>query len=210
MRRGKYEKVKNPVVNVAMCMALVLFWLVVISTYMTGGLYARYVTQGTGSDSARVIRFGELTLTETGDFTQDGNLMIIPGVDVSKKAVVKFTGSESATYVFAKVTPSASWSITDHKSFSLSGNFMGWSIAEGWTYLTSDSGYHVFYRELAPNTTLEADLIAGGTVSVSEQITRTEMKNLPDVRIGFQAFVIQSGGFSSPQAAWESLAAKEG
>ena len=41
-------------------------------------------TFASGSDSARVITFGDLTLTETGDFYEEGKLMIIPGVDLKK------------------------------------------------------------------------------------------------------------------------------
>lgn len=36
---------------------LVLFCLVLFSTYLTGGLYARYTTSASGSDSARVASF---------------------------------------------------------------------------------------------------------------------------------------------------------
>lgn len=39
----------------------ILFCLILISTAMMGGLFARYVSTSTGSDSARVAQFGELT-----------------------------------------------------------------------------------------------------------------------------------------------------
>ena len=56
-----------------MWMAGVLFCLVLITTAMMGGLFARYITSATGSDSARVVVFGNLTLTETGDFVAIGD-----------------------------------------------------------------------------------------------------------------------------------------
>jgi len=40
-----------------MGLAAVLFCLVAFSTYLMGGLYARYTTQGQGGDSARVAKF---------------------------------------------------------------------------------------------------------------------------------------------------------
>ena len=63
-----------------MWLAGVLFCLVLITTSMMGGLFARYITSATGSDSARVASFGDLTLTETGDFdgTENKKGMIIP------------------------------------------------------------------------------------------------------------------------------------
>ena len=45
---------------------LVLFCLVLFSTYLTGGLYARYTTSASGSDSARVARF---EITGGGNWT---------------------------------------------------------------------------------------------------------------------------------------------
>lgn len=45
---------------------LVLFCLVLFSTYLTGGLYARYTTTASGSDSARVAKF---QITSGSDWT---------------------------------------------------------------------------------------------------------------------------------------------
>lgn len=53
----------TPKVNIVFSIAMVLLVLVMASSYMTSGLYARYVSQATGSDSARVARFD---VQETG------------------------------------------------------------------------------------------------------------------------------------------------
>ena len=76
---------KKAKLNIPMCVACVLFCLTLFSFHLCGGLYARYTARGSASDSARVIKFGELTLTETGDFFQPGKLLIIPGVDLTKR-----------------------------------------------------------------------------------------------------------------------------
>ena len=202
MRRGKYEKVKNPVVNVAMCMALVLFWLVVISTYMTGGLYARYVTQGTGADSARVAKFGNLTLTETGDFSGDKEKtgIIIPGVDLTKDVQIQFEASEVATIVFVEVT-APNWSVSDN-SFTKDG-LLSWTFADGWTQLPESQ--YVYYRELPPNTALDAEIIKDGTIQVSADITETTIQSLGNLSLLFQASVIQNDGSLTPASAWDYL-----
>lgn len=44
-------------VNIPMCAALVLLFLTMISIHLTSGLYARYTTAASGSDSARVAKF---------------------------------------------------------------------------------------------------------------------------------------------------------
>ena len=117
-------------VNIPMCIAFVLFCLTLFSIHLTSGLYAKYTTSASDSDSARVIRFGELKITETGDFYENNKLMVIPGVDLIKKATVSFSGSEAATYVFVDVTPKG-FSATDDYTFALLSNgktAMQWSM----------------------------------------------------------------------------------
>ena len=200
--------------NIPMCLAAILLCLTLISIHLTSGLYAKYISSASGNDSARVIKFGELTLTEEGDFYEGNKLMIIPGVALTKKATVSFSGSESATYVFVEITPSK-WSTTDNKTFSLMSNgktAMQWNVAEGWLFLRSDNGTYIYYRELTPNTELIAtDIIAeNGKIAVSNQITKSEIQVMTGISIKLRATVVQSGGFENPEAAWNSVAAKEG
>ena len=44
-------------VNIPICVAAVLLFLTLFSTHLCSGLYARYTTTASGSDSARVARF---------------------------------------------------------------------------------------------------------------------------------------------------------
>ena len=214
--KGKYlaKHTKTAKVNIPMCIASFLFCLTLISIHLTSGLYAKYISSASGNDSARVIKFGELTLTEEGDFYEGNKLMIIPGVALTKKATVSFSGSESATYVFVEITPSK-WSTTDNKTFSLMSNgktAMQWNVAEGWLFLKSDNGTYIYYRELTPNTELIAtDIIAeNGKIAVSNQITKSEIQVMTGISIKLRASVVQSGGFDNPESAWSSIAAKEG
>ena len=205
---------KTAKVNIPMYIAALLFCLTLISIHLTSGLYAKYTSSASGDDSARVITFGDLTLTETGNFYEGNKLMIIPGVDLTKKAVVSFTGSEAATYVFVEVEPSAIWQTTDNRTFSIKLNSktaMQWSVAADWNLLLSQDGTYVYYRAFAPNTVLNnADIIAeNGKITVSNQITKSEIKGMTNISIKLRATVVQSGGFENPTAAWNSIAAKE-
>ncbi len=190
--------------NIPMCAAAVLFCLTLFSMHFTSGLYAKYSTRSEGEDSARVIKFGTLALTETGDFA-DGSAFIIPGVDLTKKAVVSFGGSESATYVFVKIELSGGWTKTGN-SFSING--LSWSVADGWSYL--DGSEYVYYRALAPNDTLsDADIISdGGKITVSDEITKSEIASMTGIKIDLTAYVVQSNGFDSVTEAWASVSAK--
>ena len=214
--KGKYlaKHTTTAKVNIPMCIASFLFCLTLISIHLTSGLYAKYINSDSGNDSARVIKFGELTISETGDFYQDNKLMIIPGVDLTKKTAVSFSGSESATYVFVEIIP-AGWSTDDNAIFSLLSNgkkAMQWKVANGWEFLKCDNGNYIYFRALAPNQELVASDIIGenGKIAVSEQIDKSEIATMTDISIKLRATVVQSGGFESPEAAWNSVAAKEG
>ena len=191
-----------------------LFILTIISIYLLSGLFARYVSSDQGADSARVATFGNLTLTETGDFdgTETKKGMIIPGVPLTKNATVTFTGSEMATVVFVEViVPKDTWKTADNRAFSYDG--MSWSVASGWEYLTKDryggKDRYVFFKILEPNTQLsEEKIVKDGEISVSEEITKANIGSLGNADLTFRASVIQAGGFKTVQEAWTAMAAK--
>ena len=130
---------KSPKVNIPMILAIILLFLTLLSVHLTSGLYARYVSTATGSDSARVAKFGSLTLTEEGDFgagKQKG--MIIPGVDLQKRARVTFTASEVSTVVFVEII--TNWEKDgESDTFSYDEGLMQWKVDDTWTYLLTDS-----------------------------------------------------------------------
>lgn len=206
---------KKKHVNVPMFLAGVLFCLTLISIHLTSGLYAKYTVSVSSGDSARVIRFGDLTLTETGSFVDEGKLMIIPGVNLEKKAVVNFQGSESATYIFLEIIPQG-WTTTDYYKFTISNEsklLMEWNVEEQWKYLTNQTSGYIYYQQVEPNTVVSnMNVIAeDGKIYVNENMNKQEIENLPkSVSIKIRATVVQSGGFESPEAAWNSIAEKEG
>lgn len=203
---AKYKS--KPKMNIPMCVAGVLFCLTLISVYMVSGLYARYSTSGTGSDSARVIKFGDITISETGDFLGDTrNMMIVPGVNLKKEALVQFEGSEAATYVFVEVDLAGPWEYQgDSKNFRI-GDLVDWTVEDDWQRL--DGTAYVFYQELASNNPLNAQIIKESQIRVSESITKATIASLEGASITFRASVVQSNGFENVQAAWASLRSKE-
>lgn len=199
--------------NIPLTIGLVVLCLTLLSVHFTGGMYAKYLNSVSEDDSARVIFFGDVTLTESGDFYEANKLMIIPGVDLTKKAVVNFKGSEASTYIFIEVIAKG-WIAIDKFSFVVTSGgkmLMQWSVMNDWNYLKKEDDTYVFYRELMPNTVIEnADIIAdNGKISVSEFITKSEIATMNDISIKLRATAVQSGGFASPEAAWDSVAAKE-
>ena len=225
MRRGKYEKVTAPVFNVAMCLALVLFSLVAVTVYMAQGLYARYVTRDSGSDSARVMKFGQLTLKENDVADAVGqSFTCIPGVNIPKDITVSFTASESDVFVLA-VLDATDWEPNGEYAFSKSVTINGvpseplvsWAVDDAvWKYLTTSKQtrtYYVYYQLLQTNTSLtDAQFIADGQVNVREA-TRAEYAAFAGqtMNIDVTAYAVQANGFVAENVeeaamdAWEAV-----
>ena len=229
MRKGKYEKHREPVLNAAMCLAVVLFWLVIITTYMSSGLFAKYSTMGMGGDSARVIQFGELTVTETldtGVTPSGGDLFFVPGTTMKKELTVDFEGSEADTVVFVALEAKG-WNFTapnapDPASFALKqgeNTLMSWEVESCWNYLASDGERHVFYIFLDSNTPLKnKPVIKDGkiTVNVATYDAYDALAGA-DLNLDITAYAVQANGFYAPDrdtaedvatAAWNSVKSK--
>lgn len=197
MARARRPRAK---VNIPICLAGVLLCLTLFSIHLTGGIFARYTTTSTSSDSARVIRFGQLTLALTGGDTQ----YIAPGVTLEWNAAVTFAGSESATYVFLEVEGAAAGDADGVTPFD---NGPKWAVATGWKYLAGTD--LVYYRELEPNQNLAGvKLFSSDTAVVSEYLTVEQIKAIVPVYPVCRASVVQSNGFETPADAWASLESK--
>ena len=229
MRKGKYEQHREPVLNAAMCLAVVLFWLVIITTYMSSGLFAKYSTMDSGGDSARVIQFGELTVTETldtGVTANGGNLVFVPGTTMKKELTVDFEGSEADTFVFVALEAKG-WSFTAPNatipaSFALkqdANTLMSWNMVSDWNYLASEDDQHVFYIFLDSNTPLTSKpVIQNGEITVHvATYDAYEALAGKDLELNVTAYAVQANGFYAPDrdtaekvatAAWNSVKSK--
>lgn len=169
-----------------------LLYLAVATFALTGVTFSRYVASAHSQDEARVITFGDLTVTDSG------SVQVQPGVAAKKNLTVHFDGSEAAVYVFAEVQ--GDWTRgADNRTYTYGGGSLSWRVADGWTHLQDN----VYYRELAPNTALDARLIDGGAVDVSEDMTRTELEKLSKaLSIHVQAAAVQREGGDTAETAW--------
>ena len=169
-----------------------LLYLAVATFALTGVTFSRYVASAYSQDGARVITFGGLTVTDSG------SVQVQPGVAAKKDLTVRFEGSEAAVYVFAEVQ--GGWTLgADNRTYTYGAGSLSWRVADGWTHLQDN----VYYRELAPNTALDAGLIDGGAVNVSENMTRTELQAAAGtLHIHVRAAAVQREGGDTAETAW--------
>ena len=183
----------------------VLSYLVLLAAAVSGVTFSKYMAGTTVGDTARVAIMRDITVTETGNFAEPDKWVITPGVDMIKNAVVNFEGSEMACYVFCEIKATG-WSRLDEHSFAFSGggeNILGWAVNNGWNYLSGNGSEAVYYRTVSANAVLQADVLAeGGKITVSENITKTQLDSLPkDMQIKISATAVQYNGFSEETGA---------
>ncbi len=183
--------------------AIVLFILITVTVYLMGSLFARYVSGDQGQDSARVIYFSQIALTKYGD----DNQYIAPGAALEWNAYISFPGSESATYVFVEI--SGVYSV-DGDAVTLFSGGPEWTVADAWTHLGVYDGTLVYYCALEPNVTLtDVALFESDAAMVPETLTAEDLETI-DISSAFRASVVQSNGFDSVEAAWQSLETNHG
>ena len=196
----------------------VLLYLALIAAALSGVTFSRYVTGTTVSDSARVAMMKELTVTETGGSDQR---VILPGVDMTKQAVVDFEGSEMACYVFCAITANGWTRAADNFQYTAGPDILSWAVDSAkWTYLKADGSTSVYYCIVNANTALHADVLAGGgRITVSADITRSQLDALAaPLSIKISATAVQYHGFSEglpgyteadrAKAAWNAVKGK--
>lgn len=200
----------------------VLLYLALIAAALSGVTFSRYVTGTTVSDSARVAMMKELTVTETGGLDQR---VILPGVNMTKKAVVDFEGSEMACYVFCAITANGWTRAADNFHYTAGTDLLNWAVDNTkWIFLQEDGSTSVYYCIVNANTALQADVLAdGGKITVSENITRSQLDTLAasaaPLSIKISATAVQYHGFSEglsagyteadrAKAAWNAVKGK--
>ena len=185
----------------------VLLYLLLLAAALSGVTFSKYMTGTTVGDTARVAIMRDITVIETGNFAEPDEWVITPGVDMIKNAVVNFEGSEMACYVFCEIKTTGWSRMNDNYSFAFSGggeSILSWAVNKNdWTFLSGNGSEAVYYRIVGANAVLQADVLAeGGKITVSENITKTQLGLLPkDMQIKISATAVQYNGFSEGSAA---------
>ena len=203
----------------------VLLYLALIAAALSGVTFSRYVTGTTVSDSARVAMMKELTVTETGMPDGSDQRVILPGVDMTKQAVVDFEGSEMACYVFCAITANGWTRAADNFHYTAGNGLLNWAVDNTkWIFLQGDGSTSVYYCIVNANTVLHADVLAeDGKITVSENITKSQLNALAEpaapLSIKISATAVQYHGFSEglsagyteaerAEAAWNAVKGK--
>lgn len=140
-----------------------------------------------------------IELTETKPANQQAK--IIPGVDIEKDPKVTVKANSEACWLFVKVEEK-DW--PTFKEADETTKKVSYAMANDWAALDGVAG--VYYREVdAVTADTTYGILAGDIVTVSENLTKTEVNSITagtQPTLTFTAYAVQKDGMDTAAAAW--------
>lgn len=131
------------------------------------------------------------------------NLKMIPGNDITKDPKVTVEANSEACWLFVKV----------EKSDNYADYLANYTIADGWNELDGVAG--VYYREVDAATAKDGtsyQVLKGDKVTVLDKVTKSMMEDIKNSTktqptLTFTAYAVQLDGFNNPENSVEENAA---
>ena len=136
--------------------------------------------------------YGDINITLAE--TTGTDYKIIPGVDIPKDPKVTVKKDSEACWLFVKV----------EKVGTFVEGKVTYSIADGWTQGDGTNiPANVYYREVGA-VTADTDfaVLKDNKVTVSDTLTKEDIKNITNPTLTFTAYAVQKDGFNTAAAAW--------
>ena len=136
-----------------------------------------------------------IKLTETKPANQQAK--IIPGVNIEKDPKVTVKKDSEACWLFVKV----------EKVGTFVEGKVTYSIADGWTQGDGTNiPANVYYREVGA-VTADTDfaVLKDNKVTVSDTLTKEDIKNITNPTLTFTAYAVQKDGIDTAADAWAKV-----
>ena len=150
--------------------------------------------------------YGDINITLTETKPENRQATIIPGVDIEKDPKVTVKANSEACWLFVKVAENnwPAFKETDGTTKKVS-----YAMADGWVALDGVAG--VYYREVdAVTADTTYGILAGDIVTVSENLTKTEVNSITagtQPTLTFTAYAVQKDGIANAATAWSKVSA---
>lgn len=149
--------------------AMILLCLVLISSHLTGGMYARYVATSSGSDGARVAKYG-VRVSELSSLSFNLNTFDQNALSATGSFTVESDGEVAVEYdvilTFPEAVPSWMTLTLDGNSPSVSGNVYTFGSIGEFIPGGENSATHTLSVTVAPGLQASDISLTGVTVSV--------------------------------------------
>ena len=173
--------------------AMLALTLVLAAYWAVGGTAAWLAAKS--DPIASTFAFGDINITLKDEDPQEGQIKIIPGVDIKKDLRVTVQADSVDCWLFVKVEETGTF-VPDKVTYA---------IAEGWTKGDgSPIPEDVYYREFNGDTAdMEFSVLKGDKITVSNTLTKEEIQNIAnDPTLTFTAYAVQKEGINTAADAW--------
>ena len=123
------------------CACAGMLGLTLLSFHAVGGTYAKYVAKGSGSDAARVAKFGQVSITGGGQIAISGSSAMGTVTQTSldgANAIALFSNDDSSTQTGQPVHVTMTQT-------EVAAKILLTITAPGWDYGTNDDGRGIMY-----------------------------------------------------------------
>lgn len=199
------RQVKKARTNNARRILLLVGLMSLVAVISIGGTIA-WLTDTTGPVTNTFTASNiDITLDESDNL----NLKMVPGNDITKDPKVTVEGGSEACWLFVKI----------EKSTNYSEFLEDYSVASGWAQLQDKDGNNVagvYYREVAASATnTEIKVLDGDKVTVKTTVTKSMMDGLKNQTITaptltFTAYACQKDNVTSAADAWAKISPSSG
>lgn len=176
--------------------AMLALTLVLAAYWAVGGTAAWLAAKS--DPIASTFTFGDINITLTDEDPQEGQIKIIPGVDIPKALKVTVQANSVDCWLFVKVEEAGTF--VDGK--------VTYSIADGWTKGDgSPIPENVYYRQVNGATTdSEFPILKGNKITVSDALTKEDIQSIvTNPTLTFTAYAVQREGINTAADAWEKI-----
>ena len=168
----------------------------VLAAYWAVGGTAAWLA-GKSDPIASTFTFGDINITLKDEDPQEGQIKIIPGVDIPKDLKVTVQADSVDCWLFVKVEKAGTF-VPDKVTYSIAD---GWTKGDG-----SPIPEDVYYRQVNGATTDSVfSVLAGDKITVSETLTKADIENITDPTLTFTAYAVQKEGINTAADAWARI-----
>ena len=175
--------------------AMLALTLVLAAYWAVGGTAAWLAAKS--EPIASTFTFGDINITLKDEDPQEGQIKIIPGMDIPKVLKVTVQANSVDCWLFVKVEQTGTF-VPDKVTYS---------IDDGWTKGNGAIPEGVYYREVKGVTADEVfPVLKDDKITVSKELTKEEIQNIADgPTLTFTAYAVQREGINTAADAWEMV-----
>ena len=173
--------------------AMLALTLVLAAYWAVGGTAAWLAAKS--DPIASTFTFGDINITLKDEDPQEGQIKIIPGVDIPKDLKVTVQADSVDCWLFVRVKETGTF-VDGKVTYSMDD---GWKKGNG-----IPEGF--YYREVRDVTAdREFSVLKDDKITVSKSLTKADIQNITDPTLTFTAYAVQMEGINTAAEAWATI-----